>query len=114
LLPTTITKSSDLYISNLFSNKEAEVFGYTGKLSVTGNLTSNIVLQRLYSQVKLEFTDNLDLSVVKKIVIKQEHEPFFYSPFTTAMTNPIIDQTSIEITDDFQINKQLVFNQFMG
>ncbi|MCA5004997.1 hypothetical protein [Sphingobacterium bovistauri] len=114
VFPSTILKSTDVYASNLFSNKYAEIFGYSGKLTVSGNMTSNIVLQRMYSQIKVEFTDNLNLSSVKKIVFKQEHEPFYYSPFTTTINNPILDQSSVEISDDFQVNKQLIFNQFMG
>lgn len=114
IFPDILTKSSDLYTSNLFSNKQAEIFGYAGQLTVSGNMSSSIVLQRLYSQIKVEFTDVLDLSVVKKIVFKQEHEPFFYSPFNTSLSNPILDQSSLEISDDFQMNKQVVFNQFMG
>lgn len=30
------------------------------------------------------------------------------------MVNPILDQSSVEVEDDFQLNKQIVFNQFMG
>jgi hypothetical protein len=114
LLPSTITKASDLYTSNVFSNKNAEIFGFSGSITVSGNMTSNIILHRLYSQIKVEFTDNIDLSHVSKIVIKQEHEPYFYSPFIADLTNPILDQSSIEIIDVFQINKQIIFNQFMG
>jgi len=114
LLPTVISKSSDLYASNLFSNKEAEIFGYVGSISVSSDMTSTIFLQRLYSQIKIEFTDNIDLSRIKKLVFKQEHQPFFYSPFAIGLSNPILDQSSIEIVDDFQLNKQVVFNQFLG
>lgn len=114
LLPNSITSAADLYTSTIFSNRQAEIFGYAGSMEVNGNMTSNIVLQRLYSQIKIEFTDAFDLSHIQKIVVKQEHEPFFYSPFNSSMTNPILDQSSVEIADDFQLNKQLVFNQFMG
>lgn len=30
------------------------------------------------------------------------------------MTNSILDQSSLEVEEDFQLNKQFVFNQFMG
>lgn len=56
----------------------------------------------------------MDLSSVKKIILSQGHEPFFYSPFNTTMLNPVMDQTVIEIEDDFQFNKQVVFKKFMG
>lgn len=81
-----------------------------GELEVNGNMTSNIVLQRLYSQVKIEFTDAWDLSHIQKIVIKQEHEPFFFSPFNSSMVNPILDQSSVEVEDDFELNKQVAIN----
>ena len=113
IIAPDIGKASDIYISNPFSNKDAEIFGYKGTLEVSGNMSVNIVLQRLYSQVKVEFTDQ-DLSAVKKIVLNQLHEPFFYSPFATGLLNPILDQSAIEIEDDFQSNKQVIFNQFMG
>lgn len=61
----------------------------------------------------MEFTD-IDLSTVKSIVVTQFHEPFFYSPFTTDILNPILDQSGFMIEEDFQSNKQIVFNQFMG
>lgn len=113
IIAPDIGKAPDIYISNPFSNKDAEIFGYKGTLEVSGNMSVNIVLQRLYSQVKVEFTDQ-DLSAVKKIVLNQLHEPFFYSPFATGLLNPILDQSAIEIEDDFQSNKQVIFNQFMG
>lgn len=53
LLAQDIAQASDLYISNLFSNKDADIFGYSGAIEVTGNMSINIILQRLYSQVKI-------------------------------------------------------------
>ena len=114
VFPQQILKSSDLFSANIFSNKSAEIFGYVGHLSVNGSVSANIILQRLYSQVKVEFTDNVDLGVVSKLVINQLHEPFFYSPFTLSLTNPVIDQSTIIFEENFQQNKQIVFNQFMG
>lgn len=113
IFPTTISKAGDIYISNNFSNKDAEIYGYSGSFEVTGSMSINIVLQRLYSQVKIEFTD-FDLSTVKSISINQVHEPYFYSPFSSGIINPILDQTIINVEEDFQSNKQIVFNQFMG
>lgn len=114
LLPENPTLSS-FYVGNTFANASASIFGYVGELEVTdGTAESQISLQRLFSQVKLEFTDAVDLSVISKIGISQQHDPFFYAPFNPQLANPILDQTDIDITANFNTNKQLVFNQFMG
>ncbi len=114
LVPEKPTLSS-FYVGNTFANASASIFGYVGELEVIdGTGESQISLKRLFSQVKLEFTDAVDLSVISKIGISQQHDPFFYAPFNPQLANPILDQTDIDITTGFNTNKQLVFNQFMG
>lgn len=114
LIPEKPTLSS-FYVGNTFANASASIFGYVGELDVTdGTAESQIGLKRLFSQVKLEFTDAVDLSGISKIRISQQHDPFFYAPFNAQLANPILDQTDIDITAGFNTNKQLVFNQFMG
>ncbi|TDQ75188.1 hypothetical protein [Sphingobacterium yanglingense] len=114
LIPEKPTLSS-FYVGNTFANASASIFGYVGELEVIdGTTESQISLKRLFSQVKLEFTDAVDLSVISKIGISQQHDPFFYAPFNPQLANPILDQTDIDITADFNANKQLIFNQFMG
>lgn len=113
ILPSNLTMAN-LYVGNTFSNAKADIFGYVGELVVSQVQTNQIALERLFSQVKIEFTDVLGLDQITKIVINQEHDPFFFSPFNATMTNPILDQTSVEEIDDFALNKQVVFNQFMG
>lgn len=113
LFPPNPTLAS-FYAGNVFSNDKADIFGYSGELVVTAIQSENIELTRLFSQVKIEFTDSRGLDQVTKIVIDQQHDPFFYAPFNDALSNPILDQSSIESTDDYTANKQLVFNQFLG
>lgn len=113
LFPESPTRSN-FYIGNIFANSNAEVFGYVGNLEVTGDIENEIRLQRLFSQVKFEFTDATDLSVIKRIGISQRHDPFFLAPFNSQLANPILDQSDVEIVADFNTNKQLIFNQFMG
>lgn len=113
LFPESPTRSN-FYIGNIFANSNAEVFGYVGNLEVTGDIENEIRLQRLFSQVKFEFTDATDLSVIKRIGISQRHDPFFFAPFNSQLANPILDQSDVEIVADFYTNKQLIFNQFMG
>lgn len=114
IFPSSIEKAADIYCSNLFSNHEADIFGYVGTLTVSGEQVQPILLTRLFSQIKIEFTDAGDLSLIKELVVTQQHEPFFYAPFGSFASNPILDQTSITFTEDFSTNKQVVFNQFLG
>ncbi|MBE8713784.1 hypothetical protein [Sphingobacterium hungaricum] len=114
IFPSTYTHYEDYYFSNYFSNFSAVLFGQSDTITVNQNITQNIILNRLYSQIKFEFTDSEDLSIVERIVISQNHEPFFYAPFNLAMTNPILDQTEIDISPDFSLSKEFLFNQFMG
>ncbi|WP_164111326.1 MULTISPECIES: hypothetical protein [Sphingobacterium] len=113
LLPESPTLSN-FYVGNTFANSNADIFGYVGDLEVSEDSEIEIRLQRLFSQVKFEFTDAADLSVVEKIGISQQHDPFFYAPFSPQLANPILDQSDVEIAADFNTNKQLIFNQFMG
>ncbi|MBL1410603.1 hypothetical protein [Sphingobacterium faecale] len=113
ILPSNPTLSN-FYVGNYFSNANADIFGYYGELEVNGETDHEVKLRRLFSQIKLEFTDASDLSVISKIRISQQHESFFFAPFLSNMTNPILDQSDVEVVGDFQQNKQLVFNQFMG
>ena len=114
LLFLTNPSITNFYAGNLFSNSEASIFGYVGTIHVIREANISIEMERLYSQIKIEFTDAIDLSMITKISISQEHDPFFWNPFDLTMSNPILDQSSIELEEDFQGNKQLVFNQFMG
>lgn len=113
LLPDSPSLTT-LYAGNFFSNSNADIFAYKGELVVSQASMSQIELERLYSQIKVEFTDSQGLDEITKIVIDQGHDPFFYAPFNLSLQNPVLDQSSIERVGNFAINKQLVFNQFMG
>ncbi|TJZ60571.1 hypothetical protein FAZ15_11270 [Sphingobacterium olei] len=103
------------YVSNRFSNYEAEIFGYSTELDVSEDVQLNVELMRWYSQIKFEFSDPIGLSKVKRIRVSQEHEPFFFSPFVADLSNPVLDQTDIDLgIDDLSTNKQIVFHQFLG
>lgn len=113
LLPSNPTKTT-LYAGSTFSNAKADIFGFAGELVVSQAQTKQITLERLFSQVKIEFTDAVGLDLVTKIVVDQQHDPFFFAPYNTMMSNPLLDQSSIEVKADFAANKQLQFNQFLG
>lgn len=113
LFPSTFNLQN-FYVSNIFSNAHAEIFGYTGDLNVSEDQTVSVELKRLYSQVTVEFTDLEVLENVSKLEIEQVHSPFFYAPFNPTMANPITDASTILFIDDFVETKQIEFHQFMG
>lgn len=113
IIPSALTLQT-FYVGNVFSNHRADVYGYVGELEVSKEQTKEVVLDRLYSQVKIEFSDLQSLSQITKIVVRQQHTPFFYSPFNINLINPISDVSSVEFTKDMFANRQLLFQQFMG
>lgn len=113
IFPTTRDAWPTLFASNYFINDQAEIFGIADEIYVSQNESFSFTLNRMYSQIKFEFTDS-NLSLVDKIVITPLHDPFFYNPSGVLSTNPILDQTELEFTEGFRDNKQLVFNQFLG
>ncbi len=113
IIPEEVTKNS-LSLSNYFRNSKAEIFGHVGELLVDEPSTTNLTLGRLYSQIKIEFTDPVSLSHIQRIVVKQKHQPFQYFPFLTSSNSSIVDASTIVFSEDFDANKQVVFNQFMG
>lgn len=113
VIPPNLTLSS-FYVSNLFFNSNAEIFGYIGDLVVNKEQSISIELERWFSQVKIEFTDGEALEGIAKIVVEQKHAPFFYAPFNFSMINPVTDPTTIEYEDEFSDSKHIIFNQFLG
>lgn len=113
MIPSNLTLSS-FYISNVFLNSNAEIFGYIGDLIVNKEQTISIELERWFSQVKVEFTDASTLDRIVKIVVEEKHVPFFYAPFNPSMINPVLDPTTIELEDNFTESKHIIFNQFLG
>ena len=115
LLISEQTGSDQFYFGNLFTNREAKIYGTELDFAVYKELEFDLLLRRYYSQVKFEFTDNRDLSTVRRIIVTQDHPSFYYAPFTAITTNPIVDQTEINQTVNFKTgSKELLFNQFMG
>ena len=114
LWPGIPPNRSDYWFSNFFSNSLAAVFADEIELFVNEDKQESITLNRYYSQVRFEFTDSRDLSLVKRLVITPLHEPFFYAPYNSTMSNPVTDQSEIDVEPDFSLSKEFVFNQFMG
>jgi hypothetical protein len=111
ILPNNNTKWETLYAGNYFANGQAEIFGLESEIHVSKNESFAFTLDRMYSQIKFEFTDS-DLSLVDKLVITPLHEPYFFA--TNIQTNPILDQTELVFGNEIKTNKQLIFNQFLG
>jgi len=116
IISQTIENAQQLYLSNPFSNAQASIFGaQKTTFHVGGNLTLDVTLKRYFSQINFHFTDEDDLSSIRKISITPLHEPFVYSPFTTTTVTLPIDETSITYYPIFTTeNKTMTFNQFMG
>lgn len=116
LLPKTITDAASWWVSNYFNNYQAAVFGTTvPDLSIDKNMEIDATLNRYFSEIKFEFTDEDDLSDIGKIAIHQLHETFAYAPFSSSTTYAIEDTTAIILQQPFnQERKSIQFNQFIG
>lgn len=112
--PSQLYYSSEYFYTNIFSNYLARIFANEIELLVTGNVSEEVELNRYYSQVKFEFTDTQDLSVVHRIVISPTHDPYFYAPFNSSLSPSFDDGSLIEVQPDFSTSQEFVFNQFLG
>lgn len=113
IVPTANEAWSNIFASNYFVNGQAEIFGLVDEIQVSQDESLSFSLDRMYSQIKFEFTDN-DLSAVEKIIVTPLHEPHYFDPAGTIQNNPIVDQTELQFDSGIQENKQIVFNQFLG
>jgi|GEM_PF-144563 len=116
LLPTAVETASALYLSNAFENDRALIFGTKiPSFQVENTVESEVSLKRYFSQINFQFTDKDDLSFIHKIVIKQVHNNFVYSPYGPPAISSIVDESAITLLPSFsQENKSITFNQFMG
>ncbi len=112
-LPAMQEDWNTLFVSNYFVNSQAEIFGFVGEIDVQQNETYSFTLSRMYSQVKLEFTD-ANLDVIDKVVVSAKHDPLYFVPSKTPIPNPVLDQTEISFEEGIPVNKQILFNQFIG
>ncbi len=105
---------ADFYVANAFSERFAELFAGRDTFEVKTSVERVLSLNRIYSEIKLEFTDTEDLSTVDSIQIRQLHPTFHYYPFTW-YNNEQLDKTLLSIVPNFTAgNQSLIFNQFMG
>lgn len=103
------------YISSYFKDHLAEVNGSIDTIDIEGNQSVNIILGRYHSAVKFELTDDQSLEDVSLVRVNRLRDPYFYAPFNPNMSNPILDQSDIELEVDFATDsKILYFHQFIG
>lgn len=108
------TNRSGFYISNSFMEQEAEIYAVRDTFEVKQSTERTLLLKRVYSEVKVEFTDMVDLSQIDSIRIQQKHPGFYYYPFSNS-SNSQLDATFLKIEPNFTENsKSFFFNQFMG
>ncbi len=114
ILPPLVSSASTYFMSNRFSAYKGEVFGAERSIFINQNMQESVRLDRYFSQIKFQFTDAQDLSIVDRVVVVRKGEPFFYAPFNLQMMNPVLDQSEIELHPSFGLSKELHFNQFIG
>ncbi|WP_426789849.1 hypothetical protein [Sphingobacterium sp. WOUb80] len=116
-LPLIMAEAVDFehfYTTNAFSEQSAELFAGRDTFEVKGELERVLNLNRIYSEVKLSFTDSEDLSVIDSIQVKQLHPAFHYYPFMTH-SNDQVDESVLTVVPHFTAADQsFAFNQFMG
>lgn len=117
LLAKQPSAANDFYVSNHFDNHQAVIFGsQITDITVSENTNPvEVALNRYFSNVKFEFTDQTDLSLVNKIVINRMHENFVYTPYGLPSSLPVSDASMITFVDPFkEETKSIAFNQFIG
>ncbi|GAA0885286.1 hypothetical protein GCM10009120_38850 [Sphingobacterium siyangense subsp. cladoniae] len=102
------------YATNAFSEQSAELFAGRDTFEVKGALERVLKLNRIYSEVKLTFTDSEDLSAIDSIQVEQLHPVFHYYPFMTRSSDQF-DKSVLKVVPHFTVADQsFSFNQFMG
>ncbi|WP_293901159.1 hypothetical protein [Sphingobacterium sp. UBA5670] len=116
-LPLIMAENVDFerfYATNAFFEHSAELFAGRDTFEVKGSIERDLNLNRIYSEVKLSFTDSEDLSVIDSIQVKQLHPAFHYYPFMTH-SNDQVDESVLTVVPHFTAADQsFTFNQFMG
>ena len=116
-LPLVMSEAADFehfYATNPFSERSTELFAGRDTFEVKGVTERVLNLNRIYSEVKLTFTDTEDLSVIDSIQVQQLHPVFHYYPFIVRSSDQI-DKSMLTIVPQFTAeNKSFSFNQFMG
>ncbi|UIR56193.1 hypothetical protein LZQ00_18265 [Sphingobacterium sp. SRCM116780] len=115
--PITFTNSAvwnNFYVSNSFTEKETEIYAVRDTFQVNQSLERTLTLNRMYSEIKVTFSDVTDLSHIDSILIQQKHPGFYYYPFGIS-SNSQLDHAILKIEPNFTtLNKSFYFNQFMG
>ena len=117
ILPLIMAEALDFehfYATNAFSEQSAELFAGRDTFEVKGALERVLKLNRIYSEVKLTFTDSEDLSAIDSIQVEQLHPVFHYYPFMTRSSDQF-DKSVLTVVPHFTVADQsFSFNQFMG
>ncbi|QNL51295.1 hypothetical protein H8S90_06890 [Olivibacter sp. SDN3] len=116
LLPAEINQASDLYIANHFDNAQAIIFGATTPtFDMSTNVQLDVILNRHFSNILFEFTDEEDLTEIGEIHISRVHENITYTPFGSPEAQPITDAATIRFSTPFTDGENIIsFNQFLG
>ncbi len=95
---------------------EGRMFASCDTIEVSKSFAKEIALRRAYGQVRFEFTDSRDLKEVKRVLIKPQHLPVRWRPFSHVGQSKAAEEPSqsFEVEQDFNVHKEIVFNQFLG
>lgn len=115
ITPKDMQSMEQHYISSYFADHLAEVNGSIDTINIDQNQSVDITLGRYHSAIKFELTDDQSLEDVSLVRVNRVKDPYFYAPFNLSMSNPIMDQSDIELEVDFTTDsKVLYFHQFVG
>lgn len=116
LYPTSINHAKDLFLYQKLSDNAAVYGTLLSGLEISADLTMDLEMERYFSEVNFEFTDDKDLSNVQKIEIESLSKPFF-SPYNIGFdpVNELIQlEDKIIFYPEFDDSNNIRFYQFLG
>lgn len=117
LFPEPIHYAEDLYISSIFQDVSATVFGGRKDNIIVeeSDVEDTLTLIRLFSKVSFEFTDEAGLPDITRLEVSCDHQPFWYTPYGYTGELPTPEVRGLTFTSPFQYGETgIAFHQFMG
>ncbi len=117
LLPPQLNSAYDFYVGNHFDNAFASIYGQKSERFAIdeADLNLDIELQRFFSQITFEFTDQEALDQVARLEVTRQHGHSFYFPFGTVGELPDPEANAVIWELPFEHgDKHITFNQFIG
>lgn len=112
----SIVHANDLFLYQKLSDNAAVYGTLLNGLDISADLTMDLEMERYFSEVNFEFTDEQDLGTVQKIEIESLSKPFF-SPYNIGFdpANELIQlEDKIIFYPEFDDSNNIRFYQFLG